>query len=89
MGRPDHPGRGKKPKMKEWRMAARPAEGVEPGECSFRRSTMAAAERDVVTIDAAAGLNQGLVSQCLLVTLRDSPTKNQKKGTEGEAAGRR
>ena len=50
---------------------------------------MAAAERDVVTIDAAAGMNQGLVSQCSLVTLRDSPTNNQKKGTEGEAAGRR
>ena len=65
--------------MKEWRTADRPAEGAEPGgsilwnneECSFRRSTMAAAGRDVVTVGAAAGLNQALVSQCSLVTLRD------------------
>ena len=40
---------------------------------------MAAAGRDVVTVGAAAGLNQALVSQCSLVTLRDSPTKNQKE----------
>ena len=40
---------------------------------------MAAAERDVVTVGAAAGLNQALVSQCSLVTLRDSPAKNQKE----------
>ena len=32
MGRPDHPGRGRMLKMKEWRSAARPAEGAEPGD---------------------------------------------------------
>ena len=31
--------------------------------------TMAAEGRDVITVDAAAGLNQALVSQCSLVTL--------------------
>ena len=31
---------------------------------------MAAAGRDVITVDAAAGLNQALVSQCSLVIAR-------------------
>ena len=42
-------------------------------------STKAAAGRDVITVDAVTGLTQALVSQCLLVTLRDSPMKNQEE----------
>ena len=42
--------------------------------------------RDVVTVTAAAGLNQALVSQCSLVTLRDSPKKSWRKDlTEEES----
>ena len=37
----------------------------------FDGSTIAAAGRDFITVDAAAGLNQALVSQCSLVILRD------------------
>ena len=45
----------------------------------LRRSKKDAAGRDVVTVCAAAGLDQALVSQCSLVILRDSPTKNQEE----------
>ena len=41
---------------------------------------MAAAEGNVVTVEEAAGLNQALVLQCSLVTLKDSPRKSQKEG---------
>ena len=41
--------------------------------------TMAAAGRDVIPVDETAGLNQALVLQCSLVTLRDSPKKNHEE----------
>ena len=36
---------------------------------------MAIAELNIVTVEEAAGVNQALVLQCLLVTLKDSPKK--------------
>ena len=56
-----------------WRKA------LEGEERSSAGSTMFTDGRDVVTVTAAAGLNQALVSQCLLVTLKDSPRKSRGK----------
>ena len=46
---------------------------------------MAAAERIVVTDEEPAELNQALVLQCLLVTLKDSPRKSQKEEQSGSS----
>ena len=49
--------------------------------------TMDAAERDVVTVEEATGLNQALVLQCSLVPLKDSPKKSQKEELPGSLRG--
>ena len=47
---------------------------------------MAAAGRAVISAEEASGLNQALVSQCLLVVLRDSVQKNQEEEQEKNLA---
>ena len=74
------PRNGKRSQVKEWKTATRPAASAKPGncllwnneECHFSRSKVAAAWRNVITVVAAARLDQELVSQCSLVALRDT-----------------
>ena len=44
-------------------------------------TAMATAEQNVVTVTEATGVNQALVLQCSLVTLKDGPRKSPKENS--------